>query len=431
MNSKVIIDELMKGNENTAFEMSRKALLLAYDREKKDIIYVEPRMTGGSGHFERLAVCYTSLLEKYGYSVEVVGAYQARSTLPSNWKSAIPIPDHCLSSGKIVSEVQSLAFRNYWKRTTDYILACSEQTPRLALFPTSRYLTIAGTLHAIEDLRDVKGGIFGVMETFPAPDCDNPEIVKSEFSHAASIVAQSSKSYIFLAESPQIRKFLIQCGFDHGSVTVHPYPASSRFSGRNLPHQTTERVRIGCIGGSRSVQNPGILARYFTEYQQFSNVQWITKLNLDLACTQSGLNKDEILCGLKSNGVQNISQRLDDVTYDEIMTSLDIMIMPYADRYRTIGSGIFLECISAGVIPLVPMESTMRRLYEDLGGLAPAIQDISPNGIHQSITEALDSISSLRGNAICVQENWLNHENGALAWEKLITGFATTVLKGD
>ena len=42
-----------------------------------------------------------------------------------------------------------------------------------------------------------------------------------------------------------------------------------------------------------------------------------------------------------------------------LLQDADVMLLPYGERYETIGSGIFLECVCAGVIPLVPAASTM------------------------------------------------------------------------
>ena len=99
------------------------------------------------------------------------------------------------------------------------------------------------------------------------------------------------------------------------------------------------------------------------------------------------------------------------------------MLLPYGDRYRTIGSGIFLESICSGIVPLVPAKSTMYRLYQQLGGQAPAIGNLSIEGIDTAIESCVREFGELQGNVSQVRRAWLSHEQGPLSWSRRVLAF--------
>ena len=177
--------------------------------------------------------------------------------------------------------------------------------------------------------------------------------------------------------------------------------------------------RFAALGASRPVHNPGLLAEYLLSAERAPGA-WTVRLNAALAGRHLDRSPGELAQALRQAGVTLLPGHLDLRTYDETLQGADVMLLPYGERYETIGSGIFLECVCAGVLPLVPAASTMRALYEALGGAAPAIDAMTPAGIARAVDACAGDLPGLRDNALRVRDAWLDHPHGPRHWERRV-----------
>jgi hypothetical protein len=420
MDSQRIIDLLIARKVDFALEVSKPFFGCIQSMAPTDVAYFEPRMHIDSGHFGRLASIYSTKLSEAGFTTSVFHRHEQTANGRDNWHGIFPVPDHVAGLDKITTYGQLQAFTNYFEHIFGECLSGSGA--RIAIFATSRFLTMPAAVNAVEKAPGLNGAIFGVMESYPVPDCNDREMVEGAFRSAAEQIENSAKSYLVFVESKPIRDFLIDCGFSSKRVFVNPYPAAHRFQEPRNRTTGLSRPRMGNLGGTREVQNPGLMAAYLLESEK-DEFDWTVRLNLELAARHCSMEISEIRDALLGKNINLIEDRLSDTEYDLALKSLDIMLLPYGDRYQTIGSGIFLECICAGVIPLVPKDSTMRLLYEELGGRAPAIEVLSVEGIEQAVLTVLPDLKDLLENRYRVRDAWLRHDQGPITWSRRVQEF--------
>lgn len=382
-------------------------------------------MQHDGGHFPRQVAAYTSVFSGLDLKTNIFHHCNWSGSSHKNWFGVFAIPDHAIGVGKVNHAQQLEAVSSYFE---DCFTHCIDRShASLALFPTLRFLTVDAAVAAVESSVRLSGAILGVMETTPVPDSDNEDLVRSAFCRAAERIQNSEKAYLLTAESMPIRAFLVECGFPVNSIVVHPYPAAHRFKQKPPTPQLCRNPECGALGGLRQVQNPELAVEYLVSHKQ-ANVGWTLRADLSLVESQLGIPASNLREVLQANHVRLFEGHLDQHDYDQILRKLDVLVLPYGKRYQTLGSGMFLEALCAGIVPLVPAQSTMRALYLELGGDAPAIDILSVVGIDKAVNACLSRLPELHRNAGKVREAWLRHSSGPVAWRDHIAKFTEEVL---
>lgn len=377
----------------------------------------EPRMRGLQGHFPLLVDAYDRLCTNAGLAMNVFHHRDWHAARPNRWHGAFPLVDHLVGAGR---PVDHFVLDAYTEMTREIVAGCAAHSgAKVALFPTARYLTLPGIAGAVRETAGLRAVVVGVMETAPVPDCDDIELVTEAFRGAATLLADIGKDVLLVAESAALADALVGYGFDAGQVQIAPYPAAARFDTPGETLRAGAPARIGALGATRPVHQPERLAAYLLE-AGLKNTDWRVRLDPTHAAVPLGMTPDDLEAALRERGVTLMPRQLSQHEYDATLAALDVMLLPYGERYRTIGSGIFLECVCAGVVPLVPARSTMRALYERLGGAAPAIAGSSPADLAAAVDACLSGLPALRTNALAVRQAWLAHEHGPAAWRRRV-----------
>jgi hypothetical protein len=414
-----IIQSILECDVDEAIAMSSQCFDALSSLQRSDIAYFEPRMQDEYGHFFRLATVYENLFSTANLKMAVLHRHGWNSDR-NGWSGVFPVPDHVAGFGEISTQRQLMDVGQYFEHFYGECLKHTDAS--LAVFPTTRFLTILAAIRAVERNPMVVGAILGVMETSPAPDCDDHDLIESAFRSASEFIQTSQKAFMLFAESDSIRDYLLRCGFPADRVFVNPYPAANRFGD---PHKGTEPstpIHFGSLAGTREVHNPGLLATFLLNSTHHL-LDWTVRINLEMAAAKLSLGIGELGDALRNANVRLLENRLENDEYDRTLQSLDAMLLLYGERYQTIGSGIFLESICAGVVPLLPVGSTMYRLYRQLGGQAAAIGDLSIEGIETAVKNCVREFVVLQGNASQVRRAWLSHEQGPLSWSRRVLAF--------
>jgi hypothetical protein len=409
-----LLSTLLEGDSDPAIRADTAPPAAPSGDLRADVACFEPRMQDQGGHFHRLASCYESFFRER--SLEMILLHHRDWEGPARPRSlgVFSLTDHTVGCEKLTSGRQLAAFERYFSSVTRHWLEATGA--RVAVFPTARFLTLPGYLAAVEGADTVQAAVLGVMETSPVPDCDDTGLVTRAFEEAARVIDASAKHHLVIAESAPVRDWLLARGFPESCIGVHPYVAAGRLAGSERKSGSDgDGPRFGYLGGARPVQNPGLMARYLLEAEPLPG-RWSARLDLRLAAKELGLGPRRLRRRLGARGVRLLETHLEETDYDDLLRGTDVIALPYGSRYETIGSGLFLECLSAGVIPLLPARSTMRALYEELGGRAPAIDPVSVGGIEDSVSEYLRQREPLTRNAGLVRDHWLGHPWGPVAW---------------
>lgn len=425
MDEAAAIASLLRGDAQSLVDEAAAALQASDKRRTRaQVAYFEPRMRDQQGHFAMLADAYAGRCSHAGIGMNVYHHQSWNHHQETHWHGVFPVSDHLIGSAFGATPAILQSFTHY---IHDVVEACAVRSEaRLGIFPTARYLTLPGIAQAVSNVGGIRGAIIGVMETMPVPDCENAEVVISAFKDAARTLKRSGKPVLLIAESEAIGEWLKCQGFDHDQLMTAPYPAAARFLNGPPQEDRDKRLRLGALGATRPVHNPGLLAKFLLS-ADLEDCRWTVRLNLELAASQLGMASESLGDALHGRGIELLPMYLAREAYDQALRSVDVMLLSYGDRYQLIGSGIFLECLCAGVIPLVPEGSVMRRLYRELGGTAPALHAASVEEIANAVQLVSRQIEPLRSNAQAVRENWLIQPGGPRNWKRRVDAFIKDV----
>ena len=81
--------------------------------------------------------------------------------------------------------------------------------------------------------------------------------------------------------------------------------------------------------------------------------------------------------------------------YDALLSSIDIMVLPYSEQYETRGSGIAFECLRAGCVQVVPERSSMAALARAHGAGLVTFQDPAHREVTNAVIEAVEHFPEL------------------------------------
>ncbi len=383
-----------------------------------DLALFEPRLSDRQGHFAILADQYLDLARGSGLRGVVYHHQNWTGESPAGWRRLFPVPDHLVGTDLTTSQPVMESYSSYFHEALS--MGLRETGAVVAVFPTARFLTLPAIARAVSECATVRGAVIGIMETWPVPDCDDQALVSRAFREAARRLQACGKPVRVFAESEAIGQELLALGFSDESVRVAPYPAAARLAGKNKERTPRADPHFAALGASRPVHNPGLLAKYLLSGDRAAGA-WTVRLNPGLAARHLDQSPATLVDDLRRSGVTVLPRHLDLTAYDEALQAADVMLLPYGERYQTLGSGIFLECVCAGVIPLVPVASTMRALYESLGGKAPAIETLTTAGLAECVHSCSQQWLELRENALSVRDAWLAHPQGPRQWRQHVS----------
>lgn len=414
------IQALLQGNAQPLIVAANAAIEAIGDQiAPSEVAYFEPRMRDPRGHFAVLAGHYAQHVGDR--AINVFHHRDWSGERPPHWHGMFPAVDHLVGAGAPVSEPVLAAFTEYTQHVISRCLAHSEA--QIAVFPTARFLTLPGIARAVSKAPGVRGIIIGVMETEPVPDCDDHDLIAGAFRQSAETLKNTGKPLLLVAESTAIAQWLLAQGFSNDQLVVAPYPAAARFiDGGRISATRSAKPRFGALGATRPVHNPDLLARYLLE-ADLEGADWLVRLDLPSAANPLGMSPESLREALLQRGIELLPAHLDQGHYDRVISSLDVMLLPYGERYQTIGSGIFLECLCAGVTPLVPEGSTMAELLGELGGAVPVLKSMTPAGIATAVEACGADIETLRHKALARRDAWMAHPHGPVSWASRLDTF--------
>ncbi len=394
-------------------------------------LYFDPSLSSNSGHQLNISMAYACLAHELDYRFLVRHAYNASISRRQDWQPYFLVPHHTLAFRAIQTQQELMHVNDYFEY--EFIDAISHCNPKLCIFATTRFTNIVAAARAVASAQTVTPTriIFMVFEADDAPDCCNPNLIRSTFVEAASILLKHKIAYKISVETNYIRDFLLDCGFQAKNVHIYEYVAAKQITdGVRLIKRIDNRVRIGYLGGSRRVRNPEIIADLLLAQGIPRAILWCVQLNLKYIERTRGPQVVEKILALHEQGtIELYSGELSEQEYKTLFCSLDIIVMPYSERYQKIGSGILCEAIYAEIIPVIPENSSMNEMYISLGGDAPTFQTLSTTTLQQAIVDGVDRLPELKRVATHIQADWSQHPNSAKQWRRDILSWVSGVSK--
>lgn len=390
-------------------------------------LYLEPSLVSNNGHQSTLATCYIQALAKLGYRTRIIHSLRNSLPLKDDWVPYFLVKHHTMASQNIDTPSDLNYVENYFLSEFEDIISLSN--PRVCIFATIRFTNVVAAAKAIIS-SNIQNIIFGLMEAAKVPDCKDSEIVKSAFSRAATMLQEQQTPHLFIAETEHVRDFLLDCGFRESNVKVFPYVAAKMITDlqRVSNKSATNKIRVGYLGGSRSVRHPEIIADLIVLESLSKSVEFCTQLDLNYIKIKRSKDVCQKISALHEGGaIQLYPPNLSSLEYRSLFCSLDFIVLPYGERYQQIGSGIFFEAISAGVTPILPVGSKMQKMYVSLGGNAPVFQYLSAVSIADAIFEGTLHNSLHKKTASAIRAKWHQHPYSADQWQSELSKWLPSV----
>ncbi len=423
VSEKLIWDEVFEGNVQSAIKSTRsyREALITLDGKttQPQVLYIEPSLISNNGHQLNLAKYYEQTLRDLGYRTKVIHGLSNSLSPQKDWLPYFLVPHHTMASRNIGSLSDLALVEHYYYSEFQSIFDLYKA--QIGIFATIRFTNILAAVKALID-NNVKYCIFGVMEAEDVPDCGNPEIIRSAYRQAVALLEEHEIQHLFIAESNYVQTFLTSCGFQQKYVRVYPGAAAKQMTNTSpVIKQLPKKVRVGYLGGSRAVRHPELIADLVLSRSLPSTIEFHIQLDLNYIESKRSSIICEEICELDRNGsIELYPPGLSKQEYMTLFCSLDIILLPYGERYQQIGSTILIEAIYAGVIPILPVDSPMSELYTSLGGDAPTFSALTTTSIRDAITDCLIRFESLKKTAVCVRDNWQRHPSSTEQWQSYL-----------
>lgn len=173
--------------------------------------------------------------------------------------------------------------------------------------------------------------------------------------------------FLFYAETKLAVQELTDVMGDRPPVQLIPYLAAALAGPpEDAPVAfSRERVTIGLIGSSRRDRGLDLFPELMLALANQPEVRWIVQMSRSLAEQIDPVFPDYLMWAAKQGICRWIDDRLDTEAYYAALREMDIVLMPYRDRYAVSGSGVFYEAIALERFVIAPRLTFMAEVLED------------------------------------------------------------------
>lgn len=171
------------------------------------------------------------------------------------------------------------------------------------------------------------------------------------------------------------------------------YPVASTARAHRRPRGVEDgprKIRVGMMGATREDKGYGVLpdlvsladdSNFPVEWRlQFDKVQ--AREFRDKPFMQADINRLE-----QNPNVTILSSFPTQDEYYRAFAGLDVVLLPYSDRYQSSSSGIIIEAIELNVLPVVPRGSTMEEIALAAGAPYLSINEVTPEAIFAALKQ--------------------------------------------
>ncbi|MDF1679341.1 hypothetical protein [Ponticaulis sp.] len=171
------------------------------------------------------------------------------------------------------------------------------------------------------------------------------------------------------------------------------YPVASTARARRRPRgieDVPRKIRVGVMGATREDKGYGVLPDLISLADD-SNfpVEW--RLQFDKVQARDFRDQPFMQADIdRLEQDPNVTIRSGFATQDEYyraFAGLDVVLLPYSDRYQSSSSGIIIEAIELNVLPVVPHGSTMEQIAKVANAPHIAIDEVSAEAIFAALKQ--------------------------------------------
>ncbi len=276
-------------------------------------------------------------------------------------------------------------------------------TPRVIVAHTLRHTFVEGFCRFLANRFATRPVtlLLGVVET-DVLDVDHPQHrnVTSIYLRALKHLSRLKEARIlFVVERPELRTFLERVGAHSRNIVEAPYVGAALVDEAEESAPEGRRAPcIGFVGQTRPERGPLFIPALATAtLDLFPDIQWLIQMNQSMVRRLGGKEAVSELDRLSHHPrVRLLGQHLPTQDYLALLRDIDIMVLPYADRYRFSGSGITMESLRSGHVQVLPEGSSMAQTVREAGGEPVTFAEQNHAALLAAVTKAVDDHAILR-----------------------------------
>lgn len=293
---------------------------------------------------------------------------------------------------------------------------------RLFVFHTMRNTTILGMANWMlrRHADDGSSLIVGIVDSNLGAHPSRAGIVRAIYAETFAALKQLGKvDLLIYCETQSQIDTLRELGGDTFDIRLFPYVAA----GLALEHATPRAaasdgpLRLGYLGATREERGADLIPALVHETRKAfgDRIGWTVQLDPGGLARLAERPVDEAIAMLRDDpGVELIDGKVSTENYFAMLDRMDIVVLPYRQRYEVSGSGVFVEALSLGKVLVVPRRGWMADFARRYGNEPATFDDASPDSVLAAVREAIDRHADLSQRALAAADSW-NAAQGSAA----------------
>jgi len=237
----------------------------------------------------------------------------------------------------------------------------------LVFMHSMRATMVDGFSRWIEEIFENSKGyvVVGLIEVDHIMEKD--EVVRSVMDVYRTALDRLTKisniGLLVYVETESGKRFLESLGIDGLDVKIFPYLAASLclHYRRDLVVEKSDVIRLGMVGGTGDRRGSHLIPKLVVKTADLApNLHWKLQLNMTLLRAIMKSEDTYYLAKLHDYPHVDIADKVLNLQeYFELLDEIDVVVLPYQERYAVSGSGVLYESIYMGKFLIVPRDTFM------------------------------------------------------------------------
>lgn len=256
--------------------------------------------------------------------------------------------------------------------------------------------------------------ILGIIDNQLGVDPNRDQVVLELYRQAFALLGQLRKAHLLIYCETQTQIDLLrQAGANDLDLRLFRY-VGAELAGRSsdaLPRKEDGKVCIGFLGGTRAERGVDLLPSVVAQVDKVLPVRthWVLQLNLQ-QLRKIGVSDQDIASLANHENCELVEAGLSVEDYYALMGRIDVLILPYRERYETTGSGVFIEALSLGKVLVIPQRGWMAECALMCGSQPITFDTADTMSVSKAIERSVENFNSLRIKAIKAAQVWNTHQ---------------------
>ena len=293
---------------------------------------------------------------------------------------------------------------------------------RLFIFHTMRNTTILGLARWMLRNHRADGSalMIGIVDSNLGAHPTRAGIVADIYREAFAALKQLENAELLVyCETRSQIDTLVELGGDAFDIQLYPYVAAALALDHAAPRRNegADRLRIGYLGGTRLERGvdliPGLVRA--TRNSLGDRIAWTAQFDPESLSRQTGGALDGDIAAMRDDpAVELVEGMVSTGDYFAMLDRMDIVVLPYRERYEVSGSGVFVEALTLGKVLVVPERGWMAGFARRYGSEPVTFADTTLEAVLAALERAVSGYPDLGATAFAAAETW-NADQGSTA----------------